>query len=125
MSSHTPTSVPTSGPPIEVSNPTTKKTPPFNPSSDTYDANADPDIDITLEPSSFTVKEESSLIGGFDGTSDNPKQNGEREYAEGGIETKLPMQKDITLQEFLGKMDDYAPIVRLSLLPYTHTLSKP
>lgn len=28
-------------------------------------------------------------------------------------EPKLPTKKDISLKEFLGKMDDYAPIVRL------------
>lgn len=27
-------------------------------------------------------------------------------------EPKLPTKKDISLKEFLGKMDDYAPIVR-------------
>jgi transcription initiation factor TFIID subunit 10 len=29
-------------------------------------------------------------------------------------EPKLPTRKDASLKEFLGKMDDYAPIVRLS-----------
>ncbi|KAL8856375.1 MAG: hypothetical protein Q9178_007012 [Gyalolechia marmorata] len=123
MSSQNSTSLPTSAPPIEISNPTTKKSSPSNPLSDTYDDNADPDIDTTLEPSSFTVKEESPLIGGFDGTNDNPKENGERKDAEGGIETKLPMQKDITLQEFLGKMDDYAPIIPDAVTTHHLTLA--
>lgn len=29
-------------------------------------------------------------------------------------EPKLPTKKDISLKEFLGKMDDYAPIVRIT-----------
>jgi len=29
-------------------------------------------------------------------------------------ETREPTRKDISLREFLGKMDDYAPIVRFS-----------
>jgi transcription initiation factor TFIID subunit 10 len=32
-------------------------------------------------------------------------------------ETREPTRKDISLREFLGKMDDYAPIVR-SPLPF-------
>ena len=29
------------------------------------------------------------------------------------LESRIPAKKDATLREFLGKMDDYAPIVRL------------
>lgn len=29
-------------------------------------------------------------------------------------ESRLPTKKDTSLREFLGKMDDYAPIVRLT-----------
>lgn len=40
------------------------------------------------------------------------------EAAEDGAsmpEPKLPSRKDASLKEFLGKMDDYAPIVRLNI----------
>ncbi|KAI4200500.1 MAG: hypothetical protein LQ350_003870 [Teloschistes chrysophthalmus] len=37
-----------------------------------------------------------------------------------GEEARLPMQKDITLQEFLAQMDDYAPIIPEALT--THHL---
>ena len=35
------------------------------------------------------------------------------------IEPRIPAKKDATLREFLGKMDDYAPIVRLDVPIYT------
>jgi transcription initiation factor TFIID subunit 10 len=37
-------------------------------------------------------------------------------------EPKLPNRKDASLKEFLGKMDDYAPIVRASVLPSALTI---
>lgn len=91
--------------------------PPFDPSSAAYDDDADPDINMTLDPSSSAVKQESPPISTFDGANDAPTQNGDvgGPSAEASIEAKLPMQKDISLQEFLGKMDDYAPIVHISL----------
>ena len=96
---------------------TTDQSSPFDPSSAAYDDDADPDINMTLDPSSSAVKQESPPISSFDGANDAPTQNGDGVGlgAEAAIEAKLPMQKDISLQEFLGKMDDYAPIVRISL----------
>lgn len=35
-------------------------------------------------------------------------------------EPRIPVKKDVTLREFLGKMDDYAPIVRLFPLPLSN-----
>lgn len=35
-------------------------------------------------------------------------------------EAKLPTRKDASLKEFLGKMDDYAPIVSFSPSPNAH-----
>ncbi|KAI4257685.1 MAG: hypothetical protein L6R42_005506 [Xanthoria sp. 1 TBL-2021] len=122
MSPQPSTSIPTSGP-IESSNPTTDQSPPFDPSSAAYDDDADPDINMTLDPSSSAIKQESP-ISGFDGTNDQPTQNGEGgEDAEGGIEAKLPMQKDISLQDFLGKMDDYAPIIPDAVTTHHLTLA--
>ena len=37
-----------------------------------------------------------------------------REEHEAVLEARIPAKKDASLREFLGKMDDYAPIVRLS-----------
>ncbi len=39
-------------------------------------------------------------------------------------ETREPTRKDISLREFLGKMDDYAPIVRFPPLP-SHPRNNP
>lgn len=38
-------------------------------------------------------------------------------------EPKLLTKKDISLKEFIGKMDDYAPIVRLKSFSLSHFLS--
>lgn len=35
----------------------------------------------------------------------------EEDEANKPVEAKIPAKKDATLREFLGKMDDYAPIV--------------
>ncbi|KAL8697135.1 MAG: hypothetical protein Q9201_007287, partial [Fulgogasparrea decipioides] len=69
----------------------------FDPSS------LDADIDMNIGPSPY---ENSTTIPGNDGPADDPNPNPEGAEEE----VKLPMQKDITLQEFLSKMDDYAPI---------------
>ncbi|CAO1601279.1 hypothetical protein XANCAGTX0491_004946 [Xanthoria calcicola] len=123
MSPQPSTSIPTSGP-TETSNPPTDQSPPFDPSSAAYDDDADPDINMTLDPASSTIKQESP-IGAFDGTNDQqPTQNGDGpEDPEGGIEAKLPMQKDVSLQEFLGKMDDYAPIIPDAVTTHHLTLA--
>ncbi|KAL8796568.1 MAG: hypothetical protein Q9182_007345 [Xanthomendoza sp. 2 TL-2023] len=97
------------------------QSPPFDPSSAAYDNDADPDIDMTLDPSSFTVKQESP-IGGLDGANDDPPQNG-NEAEDEGLEGKIPVQKDITLQEFLAKMDDYAPIIPDAVTSHHLTLA--
>ncbi|KAL8726544.1 MAG: hypothetical protein Q9181_006009, partial [Wetmoreana brouardii] len=77
--------------------PATDQDPTFDPSS------LDADIDMNIDPSPY---ENSNTIPANDGPADdqNPNPKGAEE------EVKLPMQKDITLQEFLSKMDDYAPI---------------
>lgn len=41
---------------------------------------------------------------GLDGTSDEPPTVPQ-------IETRMPAKKDVALRDFLGKMDEYAPIV--------------
>lgn len=52
----------------------------------------------------------------LDGANDEPAVNGLAEAAH-TIEARIPAKKDATLREFLGKMDEYAPIVRCPLPP--------
>lgn len=64
------------------------------------DADLDADLDMNLDP--------------------NAQTNADAENPE--LDTSLPQsreptRKDISLREFLGKMDDYAPIVRPSPHP--------
>lgn len=38
------------------------------------------------------------------------------------VEARIPQKKDATLKEFLGKMDDYAPIVGLGNMPLSQVI---
>jgi hypothetical protein len=52
----------------------------------------------------------------LDGAADpEPAVNGVSDTAQ-TFEARIPAKKDATLREFLGKMDEYAPIVRLALV---------
>ncbi|KAL8995867.1 MAG: hypothetical protein Q9188_006710, partial [Gyalolechia gomerana] len=70
--------------------------PAFDPSS------LDQDIDMNIDPSPNTQLPDTQL----DGPADDPD-----ETANGAEDIKLPLQKDISLREFLEKMDDYTPII--------------
>ena len=63
------------------------------------DSTADPDIDMNIDTDPKIEPE----------TEATPPQQEEVESQE----PRVPTQKDVTLQEFLSKMDDYAPIVCL------------
>lgn len=77
--------------------------PTFDPSS------LDPDIDMNIDPSPSTQLQDAQTDGP---TNDPTQQNGI------SIEpSKQPLQKDVSLKEFLEKMDDYTPIVSCS--PHT------
>lgn len=41
------------------------------------------------------------------------------------FEARIPAKKDATLREFLGKMDEYAPIVRTDLRPRSFEACSP
>ncbi|KAL8707079.1 MAG: hypothetical protein Q9225_007836, partial [Loekoesia sp. 1 TL-2023] len=69
--------------------------PSFDPSS------LDQDIDMNIDPSPTTQLPDTQL----DGPADDP------ETANGTEDIKLPLQKDISLREFLEQMDDYTPII--------------
>ncbi|MCJ1383173.1 WD repeat-containing protein 26 [Xylographa soralifera] len=94
------------------------------PTSDTAldtSLDADPDIDMNIAPGPIeqTDADDGHLDFGADGVKDedfdmekmNGNGNGIQEGA--GTDVRVPLKKDISLREFLGRMDEYAPIVSL------------
>ncbi|KAL8931119.1 MAG: hypothetical protein Q9208_000223 [Pyrenodesmia sp. 3 TL-2023] len=91
---------------------TTDPAPPLSPdgtvNNDTADpsfdpSSLDPDIDMNIDPSPSTQLQDARTD---DPTNDSTQQNGI------SIEpSKQPVQKDVSLKEFLEKMDDYTPII--------------
>jgi transcription initiation factor TFIID subunit 10 len=84
--------------------------------SDSTTQPLDPSIDVNdeLDP---TVEEEINRDAvqadtvNLDGAADaEPAVNGIADATQ-TFEARIPAKKDATLREFLGKMDDYAPIV--------------
>ena len=49
-------------------------------------------------------------------------RNGAEDPVPAPLEARIPAKKDTTLREFLGKMDDYAPIVSYALFPRQFSL---
>ena len=47
-------------------------------------------------------------------TQDAPQEEAPEALPPAAGDIKLPTRKDMSLKEFLNKMDDYAPIVRIS-----------
>ncbi|KAL8936540.1 MAG: hypothetical protein Q9216_004884 [Gyalolechia sp. 2 TL-2023] len=70
--------------------------PSFDPSS------LDQDLDMNIDPTPNIQLPDTQL----DGPVDDPN-----ETANGAEDIKLPLQKDISLGEFLEKMDDFTPII--------------
>ena len=71
------------------------------------DASLENDIDMTVAP------EGDAPAVGFDGTAENPLDPSNPEL-DPPLETRIPARKDMSLREFMGKMDEYAPIVGIS-----------
>lgn len=88
------------------------------------------DADVNLPDAENN--DEDTVIGGLDGTEDaevhdtagakadeeaeakaEPPAHAATETQPSKPEPRIPVKKDVTLREFMGKMDDYAPIVRL------------
>ncbi len=98
----------------------------------------DPEVDASIKPDeplettelpTLPDQNEAPDTMNFDGANDMPDQNRQTNGLAGPSpggragadivpepEPRIPTKKDATLREFLGKMDDYAPIVRLPLL---------
>lgn len=71
------------------------------------------DIDAQLDAninSNAAQPDPMNLDGGND--AHPAAANGVVQDAATTLEARIPAKKDATLREFLGKMDDYAPIVR-------------
>ena len=64
-------------------------------------------------------------LGGSDGARDAEKTLFAEATALEEAEARVPVKKDISLREFLGKMDEYAPIVCLSFPQPTSPLPTP
>lgn len=92
--------------------------------STTQPADASMEVSEELDP---TVEEEINRDAtqadamNLDGAADaEPAVNGVSDTAQ-TFEARIPAKKDATLREFLGKMDEYAPIVRL---PHASSIEK-
>ena len=81
--------------------------PPPNADAENID-DLDVGVDQEIVPEGTQQPDAMNLDGAND--TDAPQRNG---VAENPIEARIPAKKDATLREFLSKMDDYAPIVRL------------
>lgn len=67
------------------------------------------ELDQTVEEEINRDATQADLMN-VDGANDEPAVNGIPEVPQ-TVEARIPAKKDATLREFLGKMDDYAPIV--------------
>ncbi|MCJ1394870.1 hypothetical protein MMC18_007750 [Xylographa bjoerkii] len=105
------------------------------PTSDTAldtSLDADPDIDMNLapEPIEQTGADDGSLDFGVDGVKDEDfdmdkmNGNGDAIGEEGaGAEVRVPLKKDVSLRDFLGRMDEYAPIIPDAVTAHALTLA--
>lgn len=72
----------------------------------------DPDVDMNIPPEPLLDDSNMDFVKQEDFGTDGVQKNGTGANGEAvGIEERVPLKKDISLREFLSKMDDYAPIV--------------
>lgn len=70
----------------------------------------DANVDAEIEPENDQQADAMNLDGAND--AEAPQPNGVA--TTNPIEARIPAKKDATLREFLSKMDEFAPIVRLA-----------
>lgn len=87
------------------------------PAPDTIPTAADDDqeLDDSTQPTSAAKTEADPAPMATDGANDALPTSMRADAPE--TEARIPQKKDATLREFLGKMDEYAPIVRLFRYP--------
>lgn len=73
------------------------------------DLDASIDADVNPTATGETATQDMAVDGAKDATADATTEGLPT------LETRIPAKKDASLREFLGKMDDYAPIVSLPL----------
>ncbi|KAI4721710.1 transcription initiation factor IID, TAF10 subunit [Aureobasidium sp. EXF-10727] len=87
------------------------------PTGDDMEASLDAEMSQPADTSSHTMDNSSATANmNMDGASDEPP-------AAPQIETRMPAKKDVALRDFLGKMDEYAPIIPDAVTNYYLTLA--
>jgi len=80
-----------------------------NPATQLKEEPRDEELELTQEDTSAETTQPNAM--NLDGAIDATSGTNEVPHP---VEARIPAKKDATLREFLGKMDDYAPIVRLT-----------
>jgi hypothetical protein len=85
----------------------------------------DEDMDESIETEIVPETQVAESMN-VDSTNDDPLQASGSTVPDAPVaqEARIPAKKDANLREFLGKMDDYAPIVRLYFLLGCTTVGK-
>ena len=80
---------------------------------------ADPDVDMAGVVPPEAIASSAQDPANNDGAADEPRQEALDLNIE---EARMPLRKDVSLREFLSKMDDYAPVVSC-FDPAAHTFA--
>jgi transcription initiation factor TFIID subunit 10 len=94
-----------------------EQTPNVLPSETVPGAEPDDELDASIQADIDMSGAGNSNPMGFDGAGDGRPPVPSVEPATTTAEPRLPTKKDANLREFLGKMDDYAPIVSFCSAP--------